>query len=276
VIIDAHQHFWRLDRGDYGWLTPALAPIHRDFGPGELRPLLARHGIDKTILVQAAPSVAETRYLLEIAGATDFVSGVVGWADFEAPGALETISSLATDRRLVGLRPMVQDIPDDDWLLKAQLAPAFEVLVAHRLIFDALILPRHLPRLLSLINRHPNLTVVVDHGAKPAIRERHFEPWATEIASVAASPRVFCKLSGLATEAAPGWAPADLQPYVEHLLRVFGPWRLLWGSDWPVVNLAGGYDRWRNATERLLAPLTSEERGRVLGENAAQVYRLRA
>jgi L-fuconolactonase len=273
-MIDAHQHFWRLDRGDYGWLTPALAPIYRDFGPGDLRPLLIRHGIEKTMLVQAAPTLAETRYLLDLAGTTDFVAGVIGWVDFEARNAPDIIASLATNPTLVGLRPMVQDIPDDDWLMKSELAPTFEALVAHGVVFDALVLPRHLPRLISLIERHPNLAVVVDHGAKPPIREGVREPWASDMAAIAANSRVVCKLSGLVTEAAPGWTTADLRPYVDHLIDVFGPRRLLWGSDWPVVNLAGGYERWRQATDRLLAPLASEERRAVLGENAARVYRV--
>jgi L-fuconolactonase len=273
-MIDAHQHFWRLDRGDYGWLTPALAPIYRDFGPGDLRPLLIRHGIEKTMLVQAAPTLAETRYLLDLAGTTDFVAGVIGWVDFEARNAPDIIASLATDPTLVGVRPMVQDIPDDDWLMKSELAPTFEALVAHGVVFDALVLPRHLPRLISLIERHPNLAVVVDHGGKPPIRDGVREPWASDMAAIAANSRVVCKLSGLVTEAAPGWTTADLRPYVDHLIDVFGPRRLLWGSDWPVVNLAGGYERWRQATDRLLAPLASEERRAVLGENAARVYRV--
>ena len=274
MMIDAHQHFWRLDRGDYGWLTPALAPIYRDFGPADLRPLLLRHGIEKTILMQAAPTLAETRYLLDLAGTTDFVAGVIGWIDFQARNAPDIIASLATDPTLVGLRPMVQDIPDDDWLMKSELAPTFEALVAHGLVFDALVLPRHLPRLISLIERHPNLAVVVDHGAKPPIRDGVREPWASDMAAIAANSGVVCKLSGLVTEAAPGWTTADLRPYVDHLIDVFGPRRLLWGSDWPVVNLAGGYERWRQATDRLLAPLASEERRAVLGENAARVYRV--
>jgi L-fuconolactonase len=274
MMIDAHQHFWRLDRGDYGWLTPALAPIYRDFGPGDLRPLLIRHGIEKTMLVQAAPTLAETRYLLDLAGTTDFVAGVIGWVDFEARNAPDIIASLATDPTLVGVRPMVQDIPDDDWLMKSELAPTFEALVAHGVVFDALVLPRHLPRLISLIERHPNLAVVVDHGGKPPIRDGVREPWASDMAAIAANSRVVCKLSGLVTEAAPGWTTADLRPYVDHLIDVFGPRRLLWGSDWPVVNLAGGYERWRQATDRLLAPLASEERRAVLGENAARVYRV--
>jgi L-fuconolactonase len=272
--IDAHQHFWRLERRDYGWLTPALAPLYRDFGPSDLDPILTRCRIDKTVLVQAAPTLAETRFLLDIARETPFVAGVVGWADFEAFDAPRTIAALAREPALLGLRPMVQDITDDDWLLRAGLAPAFETLAAHGLVFDALVLPRHLTRLAAVMDRHPGLKVVVDHGAKPAIRERRFEPWATDIARIAQAPQAACKLSGLVTEAAADWSAEDLSPYVDHLLAAFGPRRLLWGSDWPVVNLAGGYGRWLAASEALLAPLSEAERAAVFGGNAARVYRL--
>lgn len=271
-MIDAHTHFWQLARGDYSWLMPALAPIYRDFGPADLAPFLGRHGIARTILVQAAPTLAETRYMLDVARQAPFIAGIVGWADFEAPDAADAIAALGADPLLVGLRPMVQDIADDDWLLKPALGPAFRALVAHDLAFDALTLPRHLGRLLRLLDRHPDLRVVVDHASKPAIRERRLDPWRADMASVAAHPGVHCKLSGLATEAAPDWTADDLQPYVDHLVDVFSPARLLWGSDWPVVNLAGGYNRWRAATELLLAPLGAAHRAAVLGGNAARFY----
>jgi L-fuconolactonase len=270
--IDAHQHFWRVGRGDYGWLTPALAPLYRDFGPADLAPIIARHGIDKTVLVQAAPTLAETRFLIEIARETPFVAGVVGWTDFEAPDAPHTIAALAQEPALVALRPMVQDIADDDWLMRTDLVPAFEALIAHDLVFDALVLPRHLTRLAAILDNHPNLEVVVDHGAKPAIRDRCFEPWASDIARIAQAPQAACKLSGLVTEASANWSADDLRAYVDHLLAVFGPRRLIWGSDWPVVNLAGGYERWLEASEALLSALSADERAAVLGDNATLVY----
>lgn len=272
VMIDAHTHLWRLDRGDYFWLTPALAPIYRDFAPGDLETRLARHGIAKAILVQAAPTVAETRFLLDLARQAPFIAGVVGWADFGAPDAAEIIAELAADPLLVGMRPMVQDIADDDWLVDPALGPAFRALVAHDLVFDALTLPRHLSRLRRVLDRHPHLKVIVDHASKPVIRERGLDPWRAGIASIAAHDNVHCKLSGLATEAAPDWRPNDLRPYVEHLLEVFSPKRLIWGSDWPVVELAGGYDRWRAATVMLLASLDESARTAVLGGNAARLY----
>jgi L-fuconolactonase len=271
-VIDAHQHFWHLARGDYGWLTPALAPIHRDFGPLDLAPILARHGIERTILVQAAPTVAETEFLLAIARATPFVAGVVGWLDFEAREAPDAVARLAADPRLVGLRPMVQDIADDDWLARPAHAPVFEAMIAHGLVFDALVLPRHLPRLARVLERHPALTVAVDHGAKPRIREREIDGWRIDLATVATHPRAHCKLSGLVTEA-PHDAGLDvLLPYIDTLLGLFGPDRLAWGSDWPVVELAGGYDRWRQTSLAALASLSAVERAAVLGGTAERLY----
>jgi L-fuconolactonase len=270
--IDAHQHFWRLDRGDYAWLTPALAPIHRDFLPADLEPILSRHSINATILVQAAPTIAETLFLLSLAVANSFIAGVVGWVDLTSPDAPNEIAGLAADPLLLGLRPMVQDIPDDEYLLDPRLAPAIAAMVHHNLVFDALVLPRHLPRLLVFLDRYPSLSVVLDHGAKPHLREHRLDPWRADIAAIAARPNTTCKLSGLVTEAGADWTLDDLRPAFAHLLSSFGPNRLLWGSDWPVVELARGYDAWRAATGDLLAPLPAPDRLAILGDTAARIY----
>ncbi|QCI66015.1 amidohydrolase family protein [Phreatobacter stygius] len=272
MLIDAHQHFWSLARGDYGWLTPALGPIHRDFGPADLGPLIARHGIARTILVQAAPTPEETEFLLAIARDEAWVAGVIGWADFAAADAPAAIARLSGDPLLVGLRPMVQDIADDDWLIQPSLRPAFEALAATGLVFDALVLPRHLPRLLNVAKRHPDLTIVIDHLAKPPIAEGRLDPWRADMAALAALPNVACKLSGMVTEAGPGWTTAQLAPYAAHVLAVFDAERLLWGSDWPVATLAAGYDDWVAATGDLLGQLSPESRAAVLGGNAARIY----
>jgi L-fuconolactonase len=272
MLIDSHQHFWRLSRGDYGWLKPELTLLYRDFAPDDLRPLLDRHGIERSILVQAAPTVAETEFMLETAEAAPFVAGVVGWVEFTAPEAPEIMRKLAANPLTVGFRPMVQDIPEDDWLVRPELAQAFRAMIERGIVFDALVLPRHLSRLLVVADRYPELTIVIDHGAKPAIREGSLAPWRADMAAAAARPNVVCKLSGLVTEARPDWSIEHLRPYVDHLLDVFGPDRLLWGSDWPVVNLAGGYDRWREATLQLIAHLSEAERTAVLGGTAARIY----
>jgi L-fuconolactonase len=271
--IDAHHHVWSLARGDYGWLTPDLAPIYRDFELEHLAPHLAAAGIEGTILVQAAPSEAETTFLLDIADAAEAVRGVVGWTDFDAPDAVARIDKLSAECALLaGLRPMVQDIPDDDWLLRPALAPLLTAMARHGLVFDALVLPRHLPRLLQVVDRHPDLTFVLDHCAKPRLATGDIETWRRDIASLAERSNIVCKLSGLVTEAAPDWQIPDLRRAVDHVRACFGPQRMLWGSDWPVVNLAGGYAKWLAAAETLLADLSREETASVFGGTAARIY----
>jgi len=270
--IDAHHHLWTLARGDYGWLTPALAPIYRDFSLSDLAPHLAQSRIEGTILVQAAPTEAETMFMLGITEATEVVRGVVGWIDFDAADAAARVEALAAERLLVGLRPMVQDMADDDWLLRPGLAPLLTSMTRHGLVFDALVLPRHLPRLLEVIDRHGDLQFVLDHCAKPHLTSGDIAQWKQHMAEIARRPNIVCKLSGLVTEARADWHIADLRPAVDHVRECFGPQRLLWGSDWPVVNLAGGYDRWFAATETLVAELSPAEKADVFGCNAGRIY----
>jgi L-fuconolactonase len=276
--IDAHQHFWRLARGDYGWLTADQTPIYRDYGPADLAPLLTEAGIGQTILVQAAPTGAETDYLLDLAAGTPFVAGVVGWVDLEVPDAATRVRDAARRPKLVGLRPMIHDIEDDEWMLRPSLAPALAAMAEAGLVFDALVRPRHLPALGDLVSRHPSLRVVIDHAAKPDIAgwrpgDTRFQDWARRMEGLAVRG-VACKLSGLVTEARPDWRAADLRPYVDVVLRAFGENGVVWGSDWPVVGRGGGYRRWRQATEELLDGLPETWRDAVLGGNAARVYRL--
>jgi L-fuconolactonase len=271
--VDAHQHFWKVSRGDYGWLTPEAFPaLYRDYLPQDLAPDLATAAIDRTILVQGAQTIAETEFLLDVAAATPFVAGVVGWTDLAAPDAPEQIERLAAPGRLVGLRPMLQDLADDAWILHADLAPAIRAMQRLGLRFDALVHPRHLPNLRRFIERFPALPVVIDHGAKPDIARGEIDVWARDMRTIAASGPVVCKLSGLATEAGPDWTAATLQPYVEVLLEVFGPDRLMWGSDWPVLNVAGSYAGWLEAAGSLTAHLSADERDAVFGGTAVRFY----
>jgi L-fuconolactonase len=272
--VDAHQHFWRLERGDYGWLTPDLAPIYRDFGPRDLAPLLAQTGIAETVLVQAAPTMAETQFLLDVASRTPFVSGVVGWAPLDAPDAAVIVATLAQHPALKGLRPMLQDIQDPDWMLGARVGVGLRTVEALGLAFDALVRPAHLPNLRRLLARHPGLRVVIDHGAKPEIAAGRFGPWAADIRGLARETQAWVKLSGLVTEAGPDWSLERLRPYVEHLLQHFGPDRIIFGSDWPVVTLCAGYAEWLAAAQTLLGGLEPERRARIMGLNAVEVYRL--
>ena len=274
--IDAHQHFWDPARGDYGWLTPDKTALYRPFGPGDLAPLLEAAGIQGTVLVQAAPTVAETQYMLDIAAETDAVRAVVGWIDFADPAHMAHLERFARHPKFRGVRPMIQDIEDVDWMMRRELDWAFAALVDLDLTFDALTHPRHLPNLMQLLLRWPDLRVVVDHASKPAIRDRAFEPWAADIGLIADGTNALCKLSGLVTEAKPDWSVDDLRPYVDHLLSSFGAGRLMFGSDWPVCTLASSYQRWVDAAESLVAGCSAGERLAIFGGNAAQFYRLPA
>lgn len=272
VRIDAHQHFWRLARGDYGWLTPDLATLYRDYEPGDLAPLLTERGIARTVLVQAAPTDAETDFLLELADQHASVGAVVGWVDLADSRAPERLDQLARHDCFRGVRPMIQDIDDDAWMLRDTLTPAFQAMTQLGLRFDALVLTRHLGHLVHLLDLHPDLPVVVDHGAKPDIASGGLKPWRKAMRPLAEHPGVYCKLSGLITEAAADWQIDDLRPYVEELFELFGADRLMWGSDWPVVNLAGGYAAWWEATKTLLADCSDADRDAMLGRTAGTFY----
>jgi len=276
VTLDAHQHFWRLDRGDYGWLGPHLAPLWRDFMPEDLRPLLRRTGIARTILVQAAPTEAETDFLLDIAAGTDFVAGVVGWLDLDSDGFPDRLAAYARHPHLLALRPMVQDLEDDRWLLRPRVLRHLALVAEAGLRFDLLLLPRHVPVAAEMLRRVPGLKAVVDHCAKPELALGRLDPWRADMTSIARLPGVYCKLSGLVTEAAhQGWSLDDLRPAVEHVLEAFGPERLIFGSDWPVCTLAASYGEVVNAARSLLAPhLGPEAMAGVFGGNGARFYGL--
>jgi L-fuconolactonase len=275
VRVDAHQHFWRVGRGDYGWLTAEAFPgLYRDYLPGDLAPLLGQGRIDRTVLVQAAPSVAETEFLLALAAGTPFVGAVVGWVDFAARDAPVVIERLAADPRLAGLRPMLQDIAEPDWILCPQVQPALRALVPSGLRFDALVKPPQLPAIRRLAERHPELPIVLDHAGKPEIAAGRRDDWAAHMRGLARDSRAVCKLSGLATEASPGWSVETLRPYVDVLLDAFGPARLMFGSDWPVLTENGDYLGWLTAVETLTAGLSDAERADVFGGTAARFYGL--
>lgn len=272
--IDAHHHLWHPARGDYGWMDPDDPVLARPYGPADLAPQLEASGIARTVLVQAAPTLEETHYMLGLADAVPWIAGVVGWVDFEDPSQRGALERLAAHPKLRALRPMIQDLPDDDWMLRADVAWAFEALTGAGLRLDALGFPRHLPRFAALMERHPDMAVVIDHGMKPHIATGEgFEDWALGMRRLAGLG-AFVKLSGLATEAAPGWGVEDLRPYADHLLEAFGPERVMWGSDWPVCRLRAEHGEWVAASEALLAGLPEEARARVWGGTAAAFYGL--
>ncbi|WP_199775018.1 amidohydrolase family protein [Sphingopyxis sp. MG] len=272
MTVDAHQHFWTLSNPFTVWPTQDLASIHRDYGPDDLAPELARTGVDGTILIQAAPSVEESLYLLDIANRCDFVLGVVGWVDFTADDSIAQLDRLAASPWFKGVRPMLQDIDEPDWILCDRFAPLFDALLARGLRFDALIRPRQLPVIAELARRYPALPIIVDHGGKPSIADGEFTTWAEGIRVLARMPLVSCKLSGLWSEAGSDISEPRIRPYVRHLFHCFGAKRLIWGSDWPVVQLAGSYQAWFSQCQAMLADLGPEDQAAVFGGNAMRFY----
>lgn len=270
--IDAHHHFWMIERGDYGWLGPKLLPLYRDFQPRDLEPLLEKARIDKTILVQAAPTEAETRYILRLAEKAPFVAGVVGWTDFDARDVEKRIATLAENPLIVGLRPMLHDIKDEDWILRDELRPALAAMAKHGLVFDVLARPHLIHKVARVVRQWPEITFVVDHAAKPTFKAGVSRLWFEDMAALASLPNVYVKLSGLISEIGPSWEIDHMQGVSRLLLSEFGPQRVIWGSDWPVLNLAGDYMRWLAASEELLFSCTNAEREMIFGLNAARVY----
>lgn len=271
--IDAHQHYWCIGRNGHEWPMPDLAAIHRDFVPPDLDREREALGIARTVLVQSQPNDADTDWLCDLAAHTSSIGAVVGWVDMKAPGAAGRIGELAGRRKLRGLRPMLQNLPAD-WILDPAAGPALAAMEAHGLVLDALIRPEHIGAIRQVATIYPGLNIVVDHAAKPHIADGLREPWAAEIAALAEMPQLLCKISGLPTEARLSWKDDDLRFYVEHLIACFGPERLLWGSDWPVLLLAGDYRGWFDCVDRLTARLTAAERAAIFGGNAARIYRI--
>ena len=278
-MIDAHHHLWKLSRGDYGWIgernNPAVAPIERDYLVEDYRALAAANGIAGSIVVQAAQTVAETRWLLDQARASrGLIKGVVGWIDMAAVNAPDVLHDLARNPLLRSIRPMLQAIADVEWVLQPKLAPALRAVIEQDLSFDLLVRPPHLKAALALLLRHPDLRAIVDHGAKPDIAAGMWQPWADDLRRIARETPAYCKLSGLVTEARPGWKSDDLLRYAEHLVECFGVERIVWGSDWPVMLLNADYAGWLAAAKQCIAPHSAADQMAVMNDNAIRFYRL--
>lgn len=277
--IDAHHHLWDLTRREQPWMDGAWAePIRRTFTPDDLAPHLDAHGIDATVVVQSSSSVQETRELLALAGGSDRIAGVVGWADLTDPGVDEVLAELAAGPggdRLVGLRHQVQDEPDPRWLDRDDARRGLAAVADAGLVYDLLVTPRELPAAVDAVRELPQLRFVLDHAAKPPVASGERDPWAWQLAALAALPNVDCKLSGLVTEADwEGWKPEQVLPYAWHVLDAFGPGRVLFGSDWPVCVLAATYDEVVALADRAVLRLGEDERAAVFGGNAARAYGL--
>lgn len=277
--IDAHQHFWQPLRGDYNWMPQDNLILNRAYAPSDLAPDLRENGIDGTVLVQAAATVQETEYMLGLADATPSIKGIVGWIDFEDPNSLMQLKRFAANPKFLGVRPMIQDIPDVNWMLREDVQWAFRAVIDLDLTFDALGFPEHLPNFLTLMTRYPEMRVVYDHCMKPRIRDHRegrntYTAWADGMSRLADETQGCCKFSGLVTEAGDGWAIDDLRPFADHVLGAFGAKRVMWGSDWPVCRLQAEYGDWHDAAQELTRALSEGDRLEVFGGTATRFYQL--
>jgi L-fuconolactonase len=275
IRIDAHQHFWKYTAADYGWINDGMAALQRDFLPRDLHPLLDENGFGGSIAVQARQSLEETHWLLELAGQNRFIQGVVGWVDLCSPHLRGQLEALVARRKLVGVRHVVQDEPDDRFMLRPAFQRGIGQLAEFGLAYDLLLHPRHLPVATQLVHQFPAQTFVLDHLAKPGIADGLVEPWRRDIRELAKYPNVSCKLSGMVTEARwREWKPDDFRPYLDTAFEAFGASRLMIGSDWPVCTLSGDYAQTLGVVLDFLDRLTEEQREGILGGNCAHIYQI--
>ncbi|WP_080838153.1 amidohydrolase family protein [Cohnella massiliensis] len=274
--IDAHQHYWKIDRGDYGWITPDIPLLYRDFLPGNLLPSLRKHGLDGTILVQAAPTLAETDYLLSLADGSDSILGVVGWLDLADDRCFVHYDRFARHPKFVGFRIMIQDMPDASRILEPAFVERLKTFEKRDVPVDLLLVSGQLEPVIRLIEKVPGLRGVVDHIAKPNIAAGAMEPWAGQMRRLASFPNLYCKLSGMVTEAEHrAWKPEQFVPYIRHAIDCFGENRVMFGSDWPVCLLAAEYDEVMEVLVRALPGEWGErQRAKLFGGNAAAFYKL--
>ena len=275
MTIDSHQHFWRYEPVQYHWLSEPMRSLRRDFLPEDLKPEAAAAGVAGTVSVQALQTLGETHFLLGLARSNPWILGVVGWLPLTDPRVSGTLEELACDPKLKACRHVLQDEPDDDYMLRADFNRGVRAVTAAGLAYDILVYERHLPQTLRFVDRHPDQLFILDHIGKPRIRDRSFSAWSDVIRDLARRPNVYCKVSGMATEADWGnWTETELLPYLDTVLEAFGPRRLMFGSDWPMSLVAVSYVRWCKVVSDFASRLGSGERERVLGRTAVEAYRL--
>jgi len=273
--IDSHHHFWKYSGREYGWIGDNMKVLRRDFLPPDLAKEIAAAGIEGVVSVQARQSLEETQFLLDFAEGNDFIRGVVGWAPLVNPAVGKDIEKFASRPKLKGLRHVLQDDPDDNYILRDDFDRGIRALRDVGLVYDILIYERHLPQTLTFVDRHPDQVFVLDHIAKPRIKDNVLEPWRANIRRLAERPHVYCKLSGMVTEADwQNWTADQLTPYFDSVLRAFGPRRLMFGSDWPVCLLAASYRKWVTAVAGAIAKLSADEQARIWGGTAVEAYGL--
>ena len=273
--IDTHHHFWKYSEQEYGWISDQMTPIRRDFTPADLKREILAAGVDGVVSVQARQTIEETRVLLDWARQHDFIRGVVGWVPLISKSVRDDIAKFAGREELKGVRHVLQDEPDDRYMLRADFNEGIAALNESGLVYDILIFERHLPQTLQLVDRHPNQVFVLDHIAKPRIKDGYLAPWQSNIVQLAHRPNVYCKISGMATEASHlDWTEEELQPYLDTVFSAFGVKRLMFGSDWPVCLLAVSYRRWFEVVERYVSRLSRDEQDRFWSGTAVEAYKL--
>jgi L-fuconolactonase len=274
--IDAHQHFWAYNANDYGWMGPGLEILKKNYLPDHLQPLLEKTGIDGTIAVQARQLIEETRWLLELAGQYPFIKGVVGWVDLRSPHLAEQLTLFKAQPKFRGVRHIIHDEPDDAFMLRKNFSRGIGMLAEFDLTYDLLLFPKHLPAAYELVSKFPAQPFVLDHLAKPLIKEGIREPWATYLRRLAQNPTVYCKVSGMVTEADwHAWQPTDFRPYLDIVFEAFGPERIMWGSDWPVCTVAAPYAAIVGIIVDYIQQFSADEQAGILGRNALKFYGLK-
>ncbi|MGA8026161.1 MAG: amidohydrolase family protein [Bryobacteraceae bacterium] len=274
--LDAHHHFWNYDPVEYPWIDDNMSVIRRDFLPADLQAEMAPAGVSGAISVQARQTLEETHRLLEFAGQNDFIRGVVGWAPLVEPNVGDTLAELASNLKLRAVRHVLQDELDPFYALREDFNAGIGALMPLNLAYDILIFGRHLPQTITFVDKHPNQTFVLDHLGKPRVRNGEISPWRENIRDLAMRENVYCKISGLATEANySSWTEAQLRPYLDTVLAAFGPQRLMFGSDWPVCLVAISYSHWISIVSNAIRSLTQSEQQRIWSGTAAEAYRLK-
>ncbi len=273
--IDSHHHFWKYSVQDYGWINDRMKALRRDYLAADLAAALKSGGIDGAVSVQARTIAAETQFLLDIASKADIIKGVVGWVDFSSPKVEADIERFKVHKKLKGFREVLQDEPANALMDSPQFNAGIARLARHNLIYDVLIYERHLKQATHFIDKHSKQVFVLDHVAKPRIKDHIMEPWKSLIKDLGKRPNVYCKISGMVTEADwTGWKPEELKPYIDAVLEAFGPKRLMFGSDWPVMLVASPYKRWVDTVADAIGKLSNDEQARIWGGTAVEAYRL--
>ena len=274
--IDAHQHFWAYNANDYGWMGPGMEILKKNHLPDHLQPLLEKTGIEGTVAVQARQIIEETHWLLELAGQYPFIKGVVGWVDLRSPQLDEQLTLFKAQPKFRGVRHIIHDEPDDAFMLRNNFIRGIGILADFDLTYDLLLFPKHLPAAYELVSRFPAQPFVLDHLAKPLIKDGIREPWATDLRRLAENPNVYCKVSGMVTEADwHAWQPTDFQPYLDIVFEAFGSERVMLGSDWPVCTVAGSYADIVSIIVDYIQQFSADEQAGVLGRNTIKFYGLK-